>query len=1374
MRKHPVFLFFAVVAILIGSATAYIQSAAFANQLKRLMARYVPKNLGIAADFSNLSIQLFPPGVGVVNPTITVAPKNAANLPEGTSVQAERMELSFRPLQILSGRVSIHEVRIVNGSVKTALVPGAPEPKKKRGKLSWQDLFEIQAERVSLENTAVELALPTLKSRATFNAKSVEVEKVREGKATFYDVLVHLGELQADVPKSFPYPSSVDSLRMSARLGAQGLELKEFELVREGTQAIASGRVTGDLLQGSGLKADLSLKLNGDLGRMLRFLVKGDEGDVLPQGHIAFDGNAKMDLDRVPETLSASGVLNGENLSYRAWAFDKVELDGSYSAGKGGEAGEIALKRGLFESKEIDKRGGNRPGSGGKIEIAAFRYNLSAPAPIETNVKLTRAHLHWLGAELLEELYSLDGRVTGDTKVRFTPGTATAPFEVRAGVDWKVTGLQLDNQRLGKERKLSRLISLKEPTLTGSVSVTPARVKFEEMTVAIKASKLDVNGEIALGKGKTSYEIVGGGNIDFDELGILAENPISGAGALSARIHGPADRVVMDFDGSIRNFKYLNLDFGEFRGRVSWEDEPSTLHFRNLDCNRGRTRYTVNGAMDLSDTEHGDKMDIAATVAPGGNFSDFVGIFDFLVKDYWWFPRALSGWMKGSVRVHGGIALQRMMIDASVDGQRWEYYGERFERVALRGGYDKGRYFLSSFEGVKRQGRVFGSISYDARQNYDWKVDTENFSLSDVDHIAALDIPLRGAVSASSRGKGPVGAVESKTEARLTDVVLRGRRMADSSLLIETHGGRARIEGNGLGNQAILRAMYDFTPGHESMIEVKADGLDFSPLVLLLNPSLMQDDQLVGRVSGSAKIDFQSGRFEVGSGQAKISEYSLRKTGTDFHLDRPYELRIDRGSFTIPGLTLVGDEGSVTLAMRSSEGNLSGTLRGRMDLSVAEFVTSAIEKSDGVAELDLRIAGTAKAPIITGEGQVKRGSIRIRGLDTPIEDINGDFDLADGTLSLDGFDSDLASGRATLDGTLDFFLTKWPTMDLEIGLNGNKLKVFPFQVAKVRGKLEVQGKERPYQISGRVLVENAITREKIANARGPGLRAVQYMPQASTLASGTIPLFQLDIGVSAPGNVIVQNELMDLEAKGDLRIVGTLDNPRPLGTASAVQGKILFKDRVFTIQSGTMEFDNPTVINPRYEVLASTEVMNRRIQLFAAGRLDSRNPRIEFTSNPPMAESEILNLLALGVVGEDNRKFRSNDRSAYEQSEAASLVLHSLDFNREVESKTGFQIGIDEAVDERTGTSVFSRSTTTENAAAPKIVIRRQLGNRVGVSAASTVGVGSSIQREVNTEVRVTNGLSVIGVWDTIEGATAQEPKQSSFGVDLKLQKRFK
>src|SRR6185437_9235907 len=99
-------------------------------------------------------------------------------------------------------------------------------------------------------------------------------------------------------------------------------------------------------------------------------------------------------------------------------------------------------------------------------------------------------------------------------------------------------------------------------------------------------------------------------------------------------------------------------------------------------------------------------------------------------------------------------------------------------------------------------------------------------------------------------------------------------------------------------------------------------------------------------------------------------------------------------------------------------------------------------------------------------------------------------------------------------------------------------------------------------------------------------------------------------------------------------------------------------------------FDNPNVINPQFNLTATTDVSNTKIQIYASGR--PSKPKVDLTSNPTMAESEILSLLALGNAQTDASKRIGNiasDRSAVQQGEAASLLLQSLDFNREVQEK---------------------------------------------------------------------------------------------------------
>jgi hypothetical protein len=169
--------------------------------------------------------------------------------------------------------------------------------------------------------------------------------------------------------------------------------------------------------------------------------------------------------------------------------------------------------------------------------------------------------------------------------------------------------------------------------------------------------------------------------------------------------------------------------------------------------------------------------------------------------------------------------------------------------------------------------------------------------------------------------------------------------------------------------------------------------------------------------------------------------------------------------------------------------------------------------------------------------------------------------------------------------------------------------------------------------------------------------------------------------------------------------------------------------------------------------------------------------KVDLTSNPSMSESEILSLLALGSVPTDSSKRLgvATDRSAVQQGEAMDILLQSMDFNREVQEKTGFEFQFNEYENTLQGQSIFSRSAN-ETTVSPKIVVKRRIGDRVTLSYGSTVGVDVNKQTEANAELHVTPGFSVIGVWDTYEFSDLQQrmDSQSSYGFDLKLQKRFK
>jgi hypothetical protein len=405
--------------------------------------------------------------------------------------------------------------------------------------------------------------------------------------------------------------------------------------------------------------------------------------------------------------------------------------------------------------------------------------------------------------------------------------------------------------------------------------------------------------------------------------------------------------------------------------------------------------------------------------------------------------------------------------------------------------------------------------------------------------------------------------------------------------------------------------------------------------------------------------------------------------------------------------------------------------------------------------------------------------LRIPSIDSPIENISGNLLLRDGSINVQNLEADLGGGRVYTSGTIELFTNKYPTLNLKGQLAGNRFRIFPFQFIKLSGSVDVTGGERPYLLSGVVKVDGAMIREKILGQKQTtSSKTLPYSP-SSTGKPGTadtdVPFLRLKIDISADHGIMVDNDLFqNAEFKAHVILVNTLDSPALLGTAELVQGKLVFKDRVFQIQSAGAKFETPTEIDPTFNLTATAEVGSTKVQLYATGTKE--NLKLEFTSTPALAESEILSLLAIGGTGTQSFQYNSIDRSQLQQGEAASMLLQSMDFNRDFQDKTGFEIQLDESINPLQGLSIFNAKAPSEETAEPKIILKRRVGQRLTLSYGSTVGVGTDKESDFNAEYSLTPGLSAIGVYENYETQDVNVglDNETSYGIDLKLQKRFK
>jgi translocation and assembly module TamB len=151
---------------------------------------------------------------------------------------------------------------------------------------------------------------------------------------------------------------------------------------------------------------------------------------------------------------------------------------------------------------------------------------------------------------------------------------------------------------------------------------------------------------------------------------------------------------------------------------------------------------------------------------------------------------------------------------------------------------------------------------------------------------------------------------------------------------------------------------------------------------------------------------------------------------------------------------------------------------------------------------------------------------------------------------------------------------------------------------------------------------------------------------------------RLDVKVVAPGTLKVDNNLGVLEARADLRLQGTSDDPVILGRADVERGRIFFQGNTYLIRRGRIEFANVSHLDPFFDIEAETRIRSYRISLRLNGTLDRVYPTL--TSDPPLSAVQILNLLAGGSEEQGMASLGQTDQARLAATGAATLAAGRL------------------------------------------------------------------------------------------------------------------
>src|ERR1700690_814498 len=187
--------------------------------------------------------------------------------------------------------------------------------------------------------------------------------------------------------------------------------------------------------------------------------------------------------------------------------------------------------------------------------------------------------------------------------------------------------------------------------------------------------------------------------------------------------------------------------------------------------------------------------------------------------------------------------------------------------------------------------------------------------------------------------------------------------------------------------------------------------------------------------------------------------------------------------------------------------------------------------------------------------------------------------------------------------------------------------------------------------------------------------------------------------------------------EGDVRLRGNWDNPVLLGHVHLLGGEMAFRGNTFQLTRGDINFSNPFRLDPVLNVEATSTINQYQVTIDFSG--PASHLALNYRSDPPLPDSDIVALLALGSPGQGGA-LRSGPGAA--QNYGATALLSEA-----------ISTGVGGRIEHLFGISSFRvdpfvAGTATESNAAARITIQQQVTRDLSITYSTNAAANNQYQ----------------------------------------------
>ena len=876
-------------------------------------------------------------------------------------------------------------------------------------------------------------------------------------------------------------------------------------------------------------------------------------------------------------------------------------------------------------------------------------------------------------------------------------------------------------------------------------------VTITQSQITTPKAEVDVDGTLGRDDSALETQFHTDDLVDWDDFINAIRGPtaepqrIAGRVEWTGRVLGPIAGPTFVGDMNATNAQYGKLQWDALRG--DFEYSPDGFRFSKATVQRAQSLATIDMSLEF-DGDWGFLDTSPWTMTAEVNHAASDDLQEIIGTNY-----PVTGTLSGEIRGSGTRAAP--VFDSKFVFDDIGALGWRFDSLTGQFHWEEEEVRLSQAVLRENSTAISGDVAYWPGQlRTEFDLNGSGIALEKIKKLQTGSLPIGGQLGFHLRGSGPLFAPVGQGDVTLTGLKLGTETEGNFDGHLTSDGKTASIT---LASQAPAAAKLEgqlslgLEGEHAISGRLAVTQFDLDPLISAgLHVSQVQ---LTGHSSADGVFTIsgalsQPDSIEVDADIARISfDYQFVQLANDQDIKLTYhrnEVRVDQAHLHGPD-TDFKFSGS---ARFDRDQPLRFSLSGDVNLRLIKGLLPSLN-AQGSTSVNVSVEGTMARPTITGRATVRNASAVYGDFPVGLSKLNGDFLFDKSRLVFDRVTAEAGGGQLTLSGNLAY--GEGPVR-YEVTATTSQARIrYPTGMSWLAGgTIRLSGTTTAGLLSGRVQVQRILFAQ--------GVDVASFFAAASETSPGppsTTPFLQnlaLDVeGQTSPGARIEWSGA-HVDIDGDVRLRGTFDRPVLLGNVHLLGGEMPFRGNVFQITRGDINFANPFRLDPELDVEATSTISQYQVTIDFSGR--ASHLALNYRSDPPLPDSDIVALLALGSPGEQSG-LRSSPGSS--QNYGATALLSEA-----------ISTGIGSRIEHLFGISSFRvdpfvAETSTESNAAARVTIQEQVARGLTVTYSSNAATSNQYQL-IQVEYAIKRDLSVVFLRD-ITG---------TYGMDIKWVKHFK